>query len=1085
VAGFLDTQSQANQAEAIYIAYFGRAADGPGYLFWTNNLATQTTAGVSAAQAAVNVAQGFAPQAESKAIYSFLASPPTVLNVNDPVQQAGVESFLQSVYQHLFNRTVPVTDAGLLFWQNAILSGSTSIGSSVYAIANGALGGDQTVLTQKIASASNFTQVTFGANLSSGAAFLAAATAAVSTVVDATTEANAVAATLAFVNGQGGSTTALTLTPGSDNLSTSVTGAVFSAPLVTTSTQVGAGSFNVQTLSVNDSMSDSKGDGTLNATFNANVVGAGVTSNVTMTGVATANLTNVSGLGLGAAAITAGFEGNISGLTTVNDNNSNSGITLGAPGSGLKSLLTNVNIAGLTATTAALGAAGAAAFQAIEASSAFTSATTPTTINVGISGGLGTKGLPIGLAFGNDGAAGTATSPSSGYATWAITAGSGNDFLTLAQNGVGSATTISLTGAGSVTLYGDNTGAGAANWANLKTVNLSASTGTETITGGTTIPIPGGPGGASFGGVGLLTNSVLTAFTGGSGSDSVDLSTMTAPQVLAMTSLIGAPSGNTTAVDTVILGHAVTTGLTAITNLTGFAVLGDAAGGAGTINEANFPGVSQITVVSPAPGTGETGLITITNGSSPLTLNLGTTKDAGFTLFQGGVSATTIGTGTSDALTVNVGSATAGNTTAAVPAGTTGALTTFGYETINLVTNGTATGIDTIGGIAATASTGGTETLNISGNAGAVFGGLIILTTAGTATTITDTDTGVLTIAGAAASTINASTSGGLFMTGADSLVGTATDASAGNTITGAAAASNELIGFKGNDTITGGSVTDTIATGGGHDAIVLGTSHISDHVAIYAGAGVPSAVTGALVNSFGAGGIIVAPGDVAQPGYWGIAATGAAATVVTGTLLSAVPGATVGGITSGGTNVDASTISSFQVGTASTHDFVDLSAGAWSGLLMNGGFTGVAAQVAGGIGGLGGGSPGNVSATVQATAGGSAAANVVAAATNLVEITGVTFAGPTQLAQGLTSTTNVFFAGALGAGGVAHVLFAYSDGANVHIADVDLHAAAASSNTTGIATGAGAAVVASDLVVLTGVSAVTSLVSHDVHFVA
>ena len=64
------------------------------------------------------------------------------------------------------------------------------------------------------------------------------------------------------------------------------------------------------------------------------------------------------------------------------------------------------------------------------------------------------------------------------------------------------------------------------------------------------------------------------------------------------------------------------------------------------------------------------------------------------------------------------------------------------------------------------------------------------------------------------------------------------TSADAGSTIAGSTTASNELLGGLGNDKITGGSVTDTIATGGGSDAINLGATHISDHVALYQGAG-------------------------------------------------------------------------------------------------------------------------------------------------------------------------------------------------------------------------------------------------------
>ena len=162
-AGFLETQIAANQVESIYIAYFGRAADGPGYLYWTQTFSAEIARGLSGADAANNIANAFAPQAESKAQYAFLASPPAVFNVNDPVQIAGVTSMLETVYHNLFDR---VADSdGLAYWTNQILTQQVQIGTAIYAIANGSLGSDQLVLQTKINAANNFTAVTYAANL--------------------------------------------------------------------------------------------------------------------------------------------------------------------------------------------------------------------------------------------------------------------------------------------------------------------------------------------------------------------------------------------------------------------------------------------------------------------------------------------------------------------------------------------------------------------------------------------------------------------------------------------------------------------------------------------------------------------------------------------------------------------------------------------------------------------------------------------------------------------------------------------------------------------------------------------------------
>jgi hypothetical protein len=1058
VAGFLDTQTGANQTESLYVAYFGRAGDGPGYLYWTNSLASMEASGTPAATAVVNVANSFAVQPEAKAQYAFLASPPATLSTTDPVQIAGVDSFISQVYQHLFNRAAD--SAGLTYWQTQILSGQVSVGSAVYAIANGSLGSDQGVLADKIVASQSFTQQTYGANIVSGATFLAAAQASVANVVDATTLAASQAATTVFVASPGPGGSGLTLTAGQDTLSTSAVGATFTAPLVNAPTEVASASFNIQTLTTNDSLTDSNGDGTLKATFFAGLgtaanggTSVGIASNVTLSGIKTANLTNAS-------VPVGGFEGAVTGLTTVNDSNSLGAIALGATGAGLLGLLTNVNISGFVTPPGGTGFTPVnqlnTAFQAVIASSAFAATTVPTTIAIGIAGSIGSKAAPIGLWFGNDGAPGTVAAPSSGYGTWAITAGAGTDVLSLAQNGVGTTSTITLTGPAGVTLYGDSV---AGDWVNLKTVTLTGESGAVTITGQSS-PAAGGE-------TGLLTNSVLTAFTGGTGVESVDLSSMTAAQLDAMTSLVGAASGSAV-LDTLILSNAVATGITAITTMSGFAILGVGAGAGalngGTLNEANFPGVSQITIENTPAHPGETALLTITNGTSPLTLNLGTSVDNGFTLFQGGTSHGTDGAGTSDVLTVTMGS-TATNTGAIV-----GGLTTDGYETVNIVANG-GSATDFLGAIVATASTGGTETVSLSGGAAFVdIAGVNLFSAVGT--TFNDTDTGITTIhAPSSVATISAGTTGGLVMDFADvspvvpagSPAGTVS--SVGSSITGAASGSNVLIGGLGNDKIVGGVVTDTILTGGGSDNITLGASHNSDHIGLYAGSSL-AAAPGAVVPTNGPGQIVDAA-DNAQPGFWSMPASGLAPTLVA----TLVPGADSGNAAhtiTGGTNSDITNVTGFQAGTGVTHDVLDFSVSAWGGgLLTNASLVhGTVPSSALGI-----------TATVQVVAGGAPA---LALATNLIEITGAPFTSATDLAHNLATTTNITFPGlSPPAGSIAHVLFAYNDGlGNTNIADVDLVSKGGVNDTADMT-----AIRASDMVHLVGVS-VTALAGVDVHFV-
>ena len=221
MAGFLDTQSAANQIEAIYIAYFARAAEEPGLNYWSNTYSAQIAAGNSVDTAANNIANTFALQTEAKNLYGFLASPPTHVNPTDPVQIAAATAMVEAVYLNLFNRTVTSTDVGVQYWVGQILNGQVGVGTAIYAIANGALGADQTVLTAKIAAGTDFTTVTYAANLGTiepvSAGFLTAAKNSVAPVFDATSLAASIVASAAYAAGTNGTINA-TLTTGADNV---------------------------------------------------------------------------------------------------------------------------------------------------------------------------------------------------------------------------------------------------------------------------------------------------------------------------------------------------------------------------------------------------------------------------------------------------------------------------------------------------------------------------------------------------------------------------------------------------------------------------------------------------------------------------------------------------------------------------------------------------------------------------------------------------------------------------------------------------------------------------------------------------
>jgi hypothetical protein len=62
----------------------------------------------------------------------------------------GVENLVVSVYTNLFDRTPPVTDSGVQYWANQILTGAVPLGQAILDIANGALGADATTFLNKV-----------------------------------------------------------------------------------------------------------------------------------------------------------------------------------------------------------------------------------------------------------------------------------------------------------------------------------------------------------------------------------------------------------------------------------------------------------------------------------------------------------------------------------------------------------------------------------------------------------------------------------------------------------------------------------------------------------------------------------------------------------------------------------------------------------------------------------------------------------------------------------------------------------------------------------------------------------------------
>ena len=193
------------QLELIYIAYFDRAADNDGYTFWeVQNVQTKAN-GQNAALALTNIANSFAPQPETYALYPFLSTPG--LNLNSPAGQTGLTTFITNLYENLFARAPDAT--GQAYWVGQISSGAVGLGAAALAIANGATGTDAIEVQNKIAVALDFTTRTGATGLGDTAplpsSFATAAKAVLSgvdgTALNDTSVTAGMNATAAYISG--------------------------------------------------------------------------------------------------------------------------------------------------------------------------------------------------------------------------------------------------------------------------------------------------------------------------------------------------------------------------------------------------------------------------------------------------------------------------------------------------------------------------------------------------------------------------------------------------------------------------------------------------------------------------------------------------------------------------------------------------------------------------------------------------------------------------------------------------------------------------------------------------------------------
>ncbi len=816
VTAYIETSTEAvnfvDPVARLYQGFFDRAPDAPGLQGWVNAIRAGT---ITLAQ----IANGFVGSVEFQSIFGTNPDPTT---------------FVTALYHNVLGRA-PDTP-GLTGWVNALASGQLS-----------------------------FAQVALG--FTESPEFISDSSAAINNwLTIANTQAQTGATPVYFAGVlpdavPGPHSFSLTL----DSESTTGSGLggdTVYAPIMdfTFGTAVGQSS----TLP-NASISLSGSSNVLTATL----LGTTTAVSPTVRGIQTWNLTNAD-----PTRSTATINGtNISGLATLNDDNSTGAIILGTTSAPLQSALTNVTIANpgtagesLTLTIAAAALSG-----------------NNDTLNINLVAPVGANsngGEAIGVGPDSGG---------NGYETYAITT-TGTNVLTLSPDPTGvfsstaySANTITIGGTGRLILLGSSNSS-LVNWSHLKIFDASANSGGVIVVGPATSIINGVPVGS------VTTAAQLTTIKGGTGNDTFDLSNLSnATQVNAITTLDGGAGTNG-----IYLNSGVVEGITALTTMVNFQKIVDVNPGSsgGVINWSNM-GASATTLVY--FGSVQSAPVTINNAPTGFTLDEET---------NGSPQSITINgpNGTADTLNILLGSTTSANSS--------GGLTINKFETITITAQG---GTDSVASIAssnvallATATGGGNETLILSGTQELDFNGAVTLSGGATAITITDTAPVHFNWLVTAA-TINAANSGGLQMNAYDIF----TAGNTGPTITGALTAPNQILGSNGNDTITGGSAGDMIYTAGGADTITLGKpgSHDEINFGDYS----------APANGLNDAGAVMGTTDQANPGYWGLA-------------VSQSSSAPAGGLPANtGTSASQSIVTNFQAGSAATADSIVFRPAQWA----------------------------------------------------------------------------------------------------------------------------------------------------------
>jgi hypothetical protein len=802
------------------------------------------------------------------------------------------------------------------------------------------------------------------------------------------------------------------------------------------------------------------GDNILNATF----AGSDALTSMTIKGVQTWNITQA---GPGPSVILLeGTHGTIDGLTTLSYNGNGflgSGLLVGAPGTTGIDLTTSANNFHLNVSSVPGGFVDVffdpKAFTGGEA------------INVTANAVGNTLG-GTSLSFGNrtDIEAGSAGA-TGGFVTWNVNSTGANavNDIALSTNGSKTATTLNVSDDGSATIIW--AGAGAAEWAQLTTIDAEGTTGQLTITGG------------ESGNNGLLSDATgITSVTGGTGADIFDLTALSGP--VAGVSISG--GGNTTGTNSLgDIGTGIELSSSEINNIVGtsFAswsgvnILYDVADNTvgGTVDMAVFPGTNILTLLNPNSGTTniqQGSNLDVKNGQNDLVINTNHLHQNGFN-FE--VDATA-GLAAGDTVTVNYGDNGGG-----FPAGSVGSFTSLGYDNVNINISDISDTNFYTGGVAAVANGSGAEVLTIDTSVTLHIGSALTTDTVGTASllliggTLIDPTSGTLNLnAGPGATAeigvtnahiINAT--GNMFMEAPDNAITL-------QGLTGHVPYTGDVVTSTGDDDVlqgTMGSLTAPGGVGGNSHTGIVGNDVLTDTTASvglgnwFYGEGGQDTINlggGGSTTFFGSFHVdfadhaqtITNSTDQAFQGFWG---NGNSANPFT-----------IGGGDS--TSADMATINGFTM--AGHNDTLNFNVDAWAG---GSSLTGGLADGAG-LGIVDG------TANMQLVNAG----DTVAGATNFALYLVGGLSDAADLAAALSGVGHINMTGPAGNfQNGTHMLFAYDVGGDIRIADVDFLNGLGAGNTT-----QGRAIVASDIADIVGGNngtttslAILGINAHDVQF--